>query len=447
MSTILEQIQAFTSGTESEYAFPAGLSVEERKLVKVTAEKLGLSSHSFGMGGDRRIHIFKPASSMKATLDPIKYSVKNTFIDGPLDATELQPPLLGPAHQSLPVGGLQEYLAAEEESFPAVSLLKVTSGDLIREASAGKSSDVDTGSTVDSDSDPRDPTISIKNTFVHFEADSADPRIVQSMPSGMFASNVEAERAEAAANVRSQKERPTALAAILHFFEKDETESERICNDVFPSTPDAENVGSFGALDGIMATTATGHAEAVPVVQWIPPMTNASESVTVLPPAYCAPSVPCMQSEGFAAAVSVAQQQAPVPAVAPAAAPAPGAAPAPAPAPAPFQGTPQELPQGLPSQGPPQEPQGLPQGMPVVLQGLANQNDFNGLRGVVDSFDAKCGRYNVMIEIGQNRRLVKVKSQNLLPAQANLPAQPYCYPSAQVMSRPGKTSLALDQMV
>merc|ERR1712118_577399 len=37
-------------------------------------------------------------------------------------------------------------------------------------------------------------------------------------------------------------------------------------------------------------------------------------------------------------------------------------------------------------------------GTPVVLQGLASQSDFNGLRGVVSAFDADCGRYNVMID-------------------------------------------------
>merc|ERR1712196_57897 len=54
-------------------------------------------------------------------------------------------------------------------------------------------------------------------------------------------------------------------------------------------------------------------------------------------------------------------------------------------------------------------------GASVVLQGLANQPDFNGLCGIVSAFDAVCGRYNVLIEIGPNARkqMVKVKSSNL----------------------------------
>merc|ERR1712124_153875 len=85
-------------------------------------------------------------------------------------------------------------------------------------------------------------------------------------------------------------------------------------------------------------------------------------------------------------------------------------------------------------------------GMHVVLQGLASQPDFNGLRGVVSAFDAECGRYNVMIEIGPNalKRLVKVKCQNLIPAGPMLvPQPPYHTPVQQlgVMSRPAKTSL------
>merc|ERR1712196_386313 len=96
-------------------------------------------------------------------------------------------------------------------------------------------------------------------------------------------------------------------------------------------------------------------------------------------------------------------------------------------------------------------------GTPVVLQGLANQSNFNGLSGVVSNFDADTGRYNVMIESGPNasKRLVKVKSQNLILSQPPLvpqppvPQPPYCIPvqpSAGV-SRPAKAALVLDQMI
>jgi hypothetical protein len=101
---------------------------------------------------------------------------------------------------------------------------------------------------------------------------------------------------------------------------------------------------------------------------------------------------------------------------------------------------------------PPQEQAYFAPGMSVVLQGLASQPQFNGLQGTVTAFDADCGRYNVMIEIGPNalKRLVKVKFHNLVPTQPMLMQQPPCYPPAQqpvAMGRPAKASLLLDQMV
>merc|ERR1719174_2093734 len=143
--SVEQQIEAFMSGTAFEYAFPAGLTVEERKAVKSAAEKFGLSSRSFGMGSERQIHIFKHASSMAATLEPVKYSVRNTFIDGPLDTAELEKAQLDPAHQSMPAGSLREHIAAEDESFAVAAIAKVDD--------SAHNSEVDTSSTKDSDSD------------------------------------------------------------------------------------------------------------------------------------------------------------------------------------------------------------------------------------------------------------------------------------------------------
>eukprot|EP00746_Dinoflagellata_sp_MGD_P162893 gnl/MRDRNA2_/MRDRNA2_90637_c0_seq1.p1 gnl/MRDRNA2_/MRDRNA2_90637_c0~~gnl/MRDRNA2_/MRDRNA2_90637_c0_seq1.p1 ORF type:complete len:503 (+),score=121.42 gnl/MRDRNA2_/MRDRNA2_90637_c0_seq1:86-1510(+) len=474
MSSIQHQIAAFISGSSSEYSFPVELSIEERKLVKITAEKFGLSSRSFGMGSERRIHIFKPASSVTAALEPVEYSVKNTFIDGPV----VDQASVGPAHQSMPAGAFEGHLAAEQESLPAIVLAKA--------CDSPRNSEVDTSSTKDSDSEIQDAPISIKNTFVHFETDCKehlDPRIIQSMPAGTFADNIQAER-EAAHNAGSSKRRPLPLS------ENSETETEGSSTMLFPSTPNGENQISFG----------TGHAETIPAVQWIPPTSVAAEScATIMPPALWAPSSHAqvvLENDGSSAA-------------------------APPQGPGPLQGPPQYLPspaapassvtvlpsavwsptppvleressatipagQGPPQQGPappmppqaPQEPaptmpvhdlmqrpaQGPTMLMPpqeqgyfapgtsVVLQGLASQPDFNGLHGIVSAFDADCGRYNIMIEIGPNalKRLVKVKFQNLVPTQPMLMAQPPCYPPAQqpvAMNRPAKASLLLDQMV
>jgi hypothetical protein len=419
---IEEKFEAFMSGTVSEYVFPAGLSVEERKAVKITAEKLGLSSRSYGMGSERQIHIFKPISSMTPSLETIKYSVKNTFVDGPLDVTEPEQASAGPAHQSMPAGSLQEHLAAEESS---------AGTSPVKENTSSRNSEVDTGSTVDSDSEALVVPIPTKNSFVHFEDDSkenADPRIVQSMPAGTFLQNIQAEKAAFSTGVQKES---SPLSLIILFCEDDEMHSEKACAEVFPSTPNAENFPSFDAQH--TSATDARHGDTIPVVQWVPPtasQTTALESsIVVLPPAVWAPPAGpaqiLLEKENSRAA-----------------SPAPQAPP------------PQGLPQGTvppqPPNGPP--PMGLMPGTPVVLQGLASQPDFNGLSGLVSGFDADCGRYNIMIRVGPNalRRVVKVKSQNLLLAQPLMAPQPpscTCIQPPAVVSRPAKASLVLDQMV
>jgi hypothetical protein len=445
MSSIQHQIAAFISGSSSEYSFPAGLSIEERKLVKTTAEKLGLSSRSFGMGSERQIHIFKPASSITPALEPVEYSVKNTFIDGPV----VDQVSVGPAHQSMPAGAFEGHIAAEEGSLPPI--------DLAKWHDSPRNSEVDTSSTKDTDSETQDAPISIKNTFVHFETDSKehlDPRIIQSMPAGTFADNIQAEL-EAAGNARSTKRRP------LPFSEDLETETERSSAMLFPSTPNGENQMSFGA----------GHGETIQASQWISPTSVPAESyTTILPPAVWAPATHAQvvfENDSFSIP---AQPQGQAPFQGPPQQPPSSAAPVSSVTvlpPAVWAPTPPVLEhessaavpavQGPPQQGPtspmpPQEQGYFAPGMSVVLQGLASQPEFNGLHGTVSAFDADCGRYNVMIEIGPNavKKLVKLKPQNLVPSQPMLVPQPPCYPPAQqpvAMGRPAKASLLLDQMV
>merc|ERR1711937_500697 len=110
-------------------------------------------------------------------------------------------------------------------------------------------SDADTSSTKDSDSESQDPTISIKNTFVHVEIDSkenADPRIIQSMPAGTFAQHIEAEKAT---NAGKHGRRPLPLSEDV----TNEVESSAM---MFPSTPNGDDQIIMGA------------GGEVPVVQW-----------------------------------------------------------------------------------------------------------------------------------------------------------------------------------
>jgi hypothetical protein len=475
-------MDVFLAGSTSEYAFPADLSVEDRKLVKTTAEKFGLSTKSFGMGSERRIHIFKPKASTEAALEAVKYSVKNTFVDGPVDPTAPSPALVGPAHQSMPVGELQAQLAAEELEAPtdlSSTLVEKLNTKLNKTEESPRNSQSG-DSTVDSESekqeDPSDPTICIKNSFVHFENDSdenGDPRIIQSMPNGKFAESIEAEKSEASTK-RTRKPKAKPLP-----FSEDPEVSEAAAM-VFPATPNAEM--SYDALGPHCATPpAASASQTAPVVQWAPSNTAQQDSsVAVLPPANWTPSASSQLLPENAAKLQDSITASPDSiTVLPPAVWNPQAA-----AQNGVNGgglMPQVPAQGIPGGSPPQmAPQGPPPcfvpGTPVVLCGLASQPTFNGLRGTVAAFDPECGRFNIIVEIGANatRRMVKVKFENLVHAPSTqptaalppvlppqpLPPQPvvhqvlppqqpvYPYaPQPVSVNRPAKATLSLDAMI
>jgi len=409
---LAKQVQAFASGTMAEYAFPAELTAEERKVVKMTAEKLGLSSQSFGMGTDRQIHIFKPtASLLMAKLEPMKYSVKNTFVDGHMESEQ---DVLGPDTKSMPAGTFQEQLAKED------SLC---------------SSQCDTGSTVESESEDPPPLefFSIKNSFVHFEETDAkeyqEPRIIQSMPNGRFAECLKLE--ELVSPPRSQKKRPGTL--------NNDEEIETCSGMLFPATPNAETTFDStperfpehpmppGSYTTVLApamllqessTTVLSPAMFGTGVTYNGPPTagTVESSMTVLPPAMMGqePSTVVLQPAVWSSPATIQQMTGPIPAVA---------------SPAPFQEMQLPVPVPAPPQG---SPPGLAPGMPVVLCGLANQPAFNGLCGTISSFDAECGRYNITLQVASKKQqMVKVKSENLLLAEPSLPPQPSCFPPAQ----------------
>jgi hypothetical protein len=419
-STIEEQVASFASGAETEYAFPAELNAHDRKLVKKIAEKFGLPSCSYGMGSERRIHIFRPAASTVQVLKPVEYSVKNTFVDSIMTS----PSPSDPAHQSMPVG-FQEHIAAEEAVPPKelgatlVEKLDVMLGKTNKMKDSPRHSQSG-GSTADSESESPDPTISIKNTFVHFENDSeenADPRIIQSMPSGKFAESVDAEKQARTA----RQNRP------VPFSDDAEDEAEKESALVFPATPNAE--GHIRALDEMPAMEST--PSPVPVVQWVSPNTAMfDQSITVLPPALWKPSPAQILIDS---PIGAKQQQKPEPI----------------------------------AQQSSHMPSPLLPGTPVIVNGLASQPTYNGLVGLVIDFDSHHSRYNIAIEVGASaqRCMVKVKPGNLTIVQPVLPPQPSCYPPGQqqtlppqpscyppgqqqtIPTRVAKAPLCLDQMV
>merc|ERR1719428_2239502 len=128
----------------------------------------------------------------------------------------------------MPVGGLQAHIAAEEMAAPTerTTLLENLSSTQ-NKAEEDSQESHSGGSTADSESETtQDPTVSIKNSFVHFEGDSeenGDPRIIQSMPNGKFAENIEAEKAASVAKHKRQTK-----AKPIPFSEDPEVETEKM---------------------------------------------------------------------------------------------------------------------------------------------------------------------------------------------------------------------------
>lgn len=278
-----EEVRAFAAGSALEYSFPSELSAKERKVVKEEAERLGLSTKSFGMGLDRRIHIFRPSTPPSPSLSPsqpelstisAQNSAKNTFIDEPIDSQRL-------AAAPDP--------AADMSSVPQSCTSQVET----------ESTQVETESTTDSLDSSRigcsDPgsgsnkSYSIKNSFVHFpdETSHADPRIIKSMPEGKFeeALLIELEMKRDQGLVR-----PSPLS--LELDDSDKTYQGM----VFPSTPDAEmSCRSFHQLDAAIAEAEQlppavwGLDPSPPVLPlpsalWMSPMPPAPPSITPLLP-------------------------------------------------------------------------------------------------------------------------------------------------------------------
>jgi len=60
------------------------------------------------------------------------------------------------------------------------------------------------------------------------------------------------------------------------------------------------------------------------------------------------------------------------------------------------------------------QPHVLPSGTEVVIEGLVKAPAFNGLHGIVDSFDRESGRYNVRLQSGtEENQMAKIKIENL----------------------------------
>jgi len=94
---------------------PCSLTAEERKYVKSVAERhSGIKCESFGMGKDRKLHLFKcnlGGTSVGYQSTPSRVSIKNTFIDDWVDSEGT--PVDSRAVQSMPHNMFGRCLSAE----------------------------------------------------------------------------------------------------------------------------------------------------------------------------------------------------------------------------------------------------------------------------------------------------------------------------------------------
>lgn len=349
------EVREFSTGSGAEYAFPAELTVEERKVVKAAAEANGLTSQSLGMGADRRIHIFRPTPPAK--FEPIAYAVKNTFVDGPVDPQSAC--TSGPSSQSMPAGALQQHLDAERmgegvadaPAAVASSPKQLATVDDASSLPSPRSSRGDgPGSTAESLDWVRD-CYSVKNTFVHIEEvnvqGEADPRIVQSMPAGKFGEGLLEDKRMAAGGTHREAEPISEVVSSMS-----------------PEAPVFQPPPEFA-----MPTAA-------------PAATNAPPPAVGIPTA--GPGAP------WPSAASGMLPSAPISVY-------------------PASGVQTPMPLGNPGAYQPWAP-----GTIALLCGLTNQPGFNGLRGAVNSFDAETGRYNVLLDGSTSTyRWVKVRPENL----------------------------------
>lgn len=155
---------------------PATLTAEQRKLAKKAVESHDIKCESYGLGAERRLHLFKQANiaSMKdiATNDSVASREENAvpsqfsaFLDG-IGKFDLAP--------------IAE-ATSEEQRF--ASPCSTTATGI---SSLSSSPNLGSQMSVDRELPALPDGLHIRNTFIHMEPEPVNERAVQSMPHDMF---------------------------------------------------------------------------------------------------------------------------------------------------------------------------------------------------------------------------------------------------------------------
>mmetsp|Transcript_65197 Transcript_65197/g.155668 ORF Transcript_65197/g.155668 Transcript_65197/m.155668 type:complete len:360 (+) Transcript_65197:134-1213(+) len=238
-----------SNATETALELPPMTAAQRREVKELAAKYPTLRCESYGFGADRQLHLFKsqakagppaidrtvsPLSPLSPTEQPA-LRVRNTFIDGWIaneaDAEEAEPVIFRSMPPQLCAQVEEDAqlcseaalgkapVAIEERRAPGATTVTfcervgspthsttASSGSRASSPSPGLSTaNAETTATtevVQSESSGSQGVVNnqlqVRNTFVHFEEPApSDPRVVQSMPHGMFGKCLADELAEA----------------------------------------------------------------------------------------------------------------------------------------------------------------------------------------------------------------------------------------------------------
>lgn len=129
MGALRETVEAFLANADlTTLELPRLSSAERREAKALLAEFPQLSSESFGLGEDRRLHLFKHAESLLAAQ---AYSIKNTFIDDFVPESRDEAVVL----RSVPVGLMRAAPSqAERAGSPRVQAARTLNSTLVAES-------------------------------------------------------------------------------------------------------------------------------------------------------------------------------------------------------------------------------------------------------------------------------------------------------------------------
>lgn len=203
---------------------PPMSAAQRREVKQLAAQYPELRCESYGFGAERQLHLFKPDAGAKVSLqsdtapspadaEQPSVRVRNTFIDGWIcneaDAEEAEPVIFRsmPPQLTTEVQSKQGVHWCEKPGSPTHSTTASSASRTSSPCPAGNSGQV--AEATEATAREVNNNLQVRNTFVHFEESApTDPRIVQSMPHGMFRKSLAEELAEAPAETEGAEALP-----------------------------------------------------------------------------------------------------------------------------------------------------------------------------------------------------------------------------------------------